>query len=212
MRAKDRRAAVVAPVAIAMLAAACGGADGRPASWGYISPAILQPSCATPSCHSQATAVSGLDFSTPERGYSSLTRLWVWVVTPSDAGGGESCGIVNGTYVCEQKVRRLVTPYDPAGSRLVNMLRARDAPRMPPDRPLVEADIQLIERWILNGACETGLTCAGDGSVVDLDAARADAGIGATGGDGSAGDGGDGSAADATATTDAAGGDAAGGG
>jgi hypothetical protein len=183
MRAKDRRAASVVPVAVAMLAAACGGADERPASWGYISPAILQPSCATPSCHSQATAVSGLDFSTPERGYSSLTRLWVWVVTPLDAGVGESCGIVNGTYVCEQKVRRLITPYDPAGSCLVNMLRARDAPRMPPDRPLVEADIRLIERWILNGACESGVTCAGDGAVVDLDAARADAATDARPGD-----------------------------
>ncbi len=45
-----------------------------------------------------------------------------------------------------------MTPYDPAGSRVVNMLRARDAPRMPPDRPLPEDDIRLVERWILNGA------------------------------------------------------------
>ena len=52
--------------------------------------------------------------------------------------------------------RPLVTPYDPAGSRVVNMLRARDAPRMPPDRPLPEADIELVERWILNGAFEHG--------------------------------------------------------
>ena len=34
------------------------------------------------------------------------------------------------------------------------MLRARAAPRMPPDRPLPEADIQLIETWILDGARE----------------------------------------------------------
>jgi hypothetical protein len=32
------------------------------------------------------------------------------------------------------------------------MLRGRNAPLMPPDRPLNEADIQLIENWILNGA------------------------------------------------------------
>jgi hypothetical protein len=32
------------------------------------------------------------------------------------------------------------------------MLRARGATRMPPDRPLPEADIELVEQWILNGA------------------------------------------------------------
>ena len=32
------------------------------------------------------------------------------------------------------------------------MLRAQGAARMPPDRPLPEADIELVERWILNGA------------------------------------------------------------
>ena len=32
------------------------------------------------------------------------------------------------------------------------MLRARSAPRMPPDRPLPEADIELVEAWILDGA------------------------------------------------------------
>jgi hypothetical protein len=34
----------------------------------------------------------------------------------------------------------------------VQMLRARGARRMPPDRPLPEADIRLVERWILAGA------------------------------------------------------------
>ncbi len=32
------------------------------------------------------------------------------------------------------------------------MLRARGASRMPPDRPLPEADMRLVERWILDGA------------------------------------------------------------
>ncbi len=39
---------------------------------------------------------------------------------------------------------------------MVNMLRARNAPRMPPDRPLPEDDIRLVERWILNGAKDPG--------------------------------------------------------
>jgi hypothetical protein len=44
-------------------------------------------------------------------------------------------------------------------------LRARDLPRMPPDRPLAEADIELIERWILNGACQYGASCGADAAA-----------------------------------------------
>jgi hypothetical protein len=122
----------------------------RPASWGYISPMILQPSCATPSCHSRAAAVAGLDFSDPDRGYTSLTGLWVWLVRGVD--GGANCGVVDDTTVCERQFRPMVVPYSPDESRLVNMLRARNAPRMPPDRPLSESDIRLVESWILDGA------------------------------------------------------------
>jgi hypothetical protein len=147
-------------------AGGCNQVDDRPAEWGYISPAIFQPNCATTSCHSPAAAVSGLDFSTPQNGYQSLTQLWTWVPFPPDAGpAGTPCATVNGTYVCEEKERPLVTPFDPAGSRVVNMLRAHDAPRMPPDRPLAEADIELVERWILNGACSSENSCPGDASV-----------------------------------------------
>jgi len=164
----------------------CGSTDNRPAEWGYISPALFQPNCATTSCHGPAAAVSGLDFSTPDNGYASLTRLWVWVVTPPDAGttAGLPCATVNGTYVCEEKNRPLVTTFDPEGSRLVNMLRARDAPRMPPDRPLPEDDIRLVERWILNGACERGASCPSDAAPSRSDAARppADAALDGTAG------------------------------
>ena len=155
---------------LAALLGGCGAVDNRPAEWGYISPALFQPNCATTSCHSPAAAVSGLDFSTPDNGYASLTRLWVWVVTPATDGGtlaGTACATVNGTRVCEEKLRPLVTPFDPEGSRVVNMLRARDAPRMPPDRPLPEDDIRLVERWILNGACQFGATCPSDASALD---------------------------------------------
>jgi hypothetical protein len=145
--------------------AGCGEVDDRPATWSYISPAIFQTNCASTSCHGAAAAVSGLDFSTPDRGYTSLTDLWTWEVVAPDAGAppsGVPCATVDGTFVCEQMLRPLVTPYDPAGSRVVNMLRARDAPRMPPDRPLTEPDIELVERWILNGACRSGLSCGAD--------------------------------------------------
>jgi hypothetical protein len=140
----------------------CKQVDERPAEWGYISPAIFQPNCATPSCHSPAAAVSGLDFSTPDNGYSSLTRLYV--LLPDAAIPNSTCITLTGLPGCYDD-RPLVTPYDPAGSRLVNMLRARSAPRMPPDRPLPEPDIELVERWILNGACRS------PGCPVPVDAA-----------------------------------------
>ena len=175
VNAAHRLTLVVAVIGVG----ACSQVDNRPAQWGYISPAIFQPNCATTSCHNPAAAVSGLDFSTPQNGYASLTQLWVWVVFPPDVAtpSGTPCSTVNGTHVCEEEERPLVTPYDPAGSRVVNMLRARDAPRMPPDRPLPEADIELVERWILNGAFEYpgGLPFT-DASVAGSDAKRSDAG------------------------------------
>jgi hypothetical protein len=150
--------------ALVLACLGCGGADSRPAVWGFLSPEIFQPNCATSSCHSPAAAVSGLDFSTPGSGYTSLTGLWVWLVVP-DGGAvppGVPCTTMNGIVTCEQMLRPLITPFDPAGSTLVNSLRARNLPRMPPDRPLGEADIELVERWILNGACEDGATCGAD--------------------------------------------------
>ena len=176
-------------LAAPLAAGGCNQVDTRPAEWGYISPAIFQPNCATTSCHSPAASVSGLDFSTPQNGYTSLTGLYVWVVFPPDAGTpspapGSLCMTVGGTKGCYVQERPLVTPYDPAGSRVVNMLRARDAPRMPPDRPLPEADIELVERWILNGAFEYPNEVRDSGAARDArpsdaaassDAKRADA-------------------------------------
>jgi hypothetical protein len=147
-----KTATIAAAVSLTALVG-CGSGD-RPATWSYISPALFQPNCATSSCHSQAAAAGGVDFSDPDRGYTSLTKLWVWVVNPK-MDGGAGCGTVNGTPVCEEQFRPLVIPYDPFESRLVNMLRARNAPRMPPDRPLTEEDIRLVETWILNGASKT---------------------------------------------------------
>jgi hypothetical protein len=129
------------------------GADDRPAEWGYISPVILQPSCATVSCHSRASAAAGLDFSDPERGWTSLMGLKVWIVDPQ---GTNNCRTIDGQVVCQRDFRPLVTPYNPEQSRLVNMLRGRGASLMPPDRPLPEADIHLIERWIRVGAPHHG--------------------------------------------------------
>ena len=185
---------LTAATALAVLALlpGCGDAE-RPATWAYISPVIFQPNCATGSCHSPAAAVDGLDFSTPDTGYSSLTRLWSWVADPS-MDGQAGCGHASGTIVCEKQFRPLVTPYDPSQSRLVSVLRGRDAPRMPPDRPLDEADIRLVERWILNGAYKVApradAGASGGGKALDaaVDESSADASSDDAVGSGDAGD------------------------
>jgi hypothetical protein len=118
-------------------ASGCGGTeDDRDALWSYISPVIIQPNCATSSCHSQGAAVAGLNLSTAAAGHKSLLELHL------PLRGMEP----------PAKPRQLVVPGNPDESRVVNMLRGQGANRMPPDRPLAEADIRLIERWILDGA------------------------------------------------------------
>lgn len=124
-------------VGLALGAAACGGEENRPAVWSYIAPVLIAPNCATSSCHSKGAAVAGLDLSTAEAAHDSLMN-------------GELPGSKDGML----KPRVLVNPGNPAQSRLVAMLRARGADRMPPDRPLAEADIALIERWIREGAVD----------------------------------------------------------
>jgi hypothetical protein len=122
---------------LAAVTGACGSEeDVRDPVWGYISPAIIQPNCATSSCHSSGAAVAGLDLSTVDNGYESLLNL---KLAP------------RGTKKLEPS-RAIVNPFNPQESRVVHMLRATGARRMPPDRPLAESDIRLIEQWILAGA------------------------------------------------------------
>lgn len=175
-----------AAIALALAGAACSRTDDRPADWTYISAALFQPNCATASCHSRDEAVAGLDFSDPDRGYESLTALEVWVPDPTGTIGGD-CKTVGATVYCAFD-RPLVLAFNDSQSRLVNMLRARAAPRMPPDRPLPEADIQLVEAWIADGARKTpGGAPAGipphDGGGVDAGADAADGATSDTGGD-----------------------------
>ena len=118
---------------------ACGGEeDVRDPVWGYIQPAIIEPNCATSSCHSKAVAAAGLDLSTLDNGYYSLTQLKL-----APRGMGTSPPM---------PPRAMVIPGNPDESRVLHMLRASGARRMPPDRPLADADVNLIERWILLGA------------------------------------------------------------
>ena len=122
-------------VALAALSGCGEGPDDRWPVWSYLSPVIVQPKCATASCHSRGTAEAGLDLSSIESGYASLTDLEL---------------PVRGKDMIYP--RRLVSPNAPDQSRLIWMLRGKGARNMPPDRPLPESDIRLFERWILMGA------------------------------------------------------------
>jgi Planctomycete cytochrome C len=51
-----------------------------------------------------------------------------------------------------EALEQLVLPGDVQRSRLAQVLRATGESRMPLDSPLPEADIKLIEAWILGGA------------------------------------------------------------
>jgi hypothetical protein len=108
---------------------ACGAdGDARPAQWSYLHAAIVRPSCATASCHARSARAGDLDLGTSAAAYQALLG-----------------GVERGPFV---------TPRDPARSRLVYLLEGRETLRMPPDQPLPQADIELIERWILAGAME----------------------------------------------------------
>jgi hypothetical protein len=155
----------ISVVLLLSLAAGCSTTDDRSFVWGYISPGIFEPACASASCHSRAAAIAGVDLSDPDRGYASLVEGTVWVPTPSgDVADG--CREINGQIYCPH-ARPLVVPYNPSQSRLVAMLRARNAPRMPPDRPLPETDIALVERWILDGARRGNFVPFADAGATD---------------------------------------------
>jgi hypothetical protein len=119
---------VVALAVFAVLAVSltgCGGStDDRPPTWPFIASAIIEPSCATASCHSDIAQRAGVNLYKPDVAYATLLD------------------------------RHFVIPTDPSTSELMYLLRAQGARRMPPDFALPERDITLIENWITSGAAQ----------------------------------------------------------
>jgi hypothetical protein len=112
------------------------GEDDRPASFEYIHTAILAPNCATASCHTEAVSQAGIRLHTVDAAYTMLV--------------GRPCGA---DELDEQAEGNYVFPGHPARSRLMYLLYGEEVRRaMPPDRLLPDPDIELIERWILEGA------------------------------------------------------------
>jgi hypothetical protein len=105
----------------------CGSAtDVRPRKWSFISPVIIQPSCATANCHSQLAQRSGVALDTVYDGYDQFVN------------------------------RYFVVPGKPEMSAVISLMRGSGSRRMPPDFPLPEVDIELIEGWITDGALWDG--------------------------------------------------------
>jgi hypothetical protein len=110
-------------LALAALAGpGCGGADNRPPRWSFIAPAIIEPSCATASCHSAVVQRSGVALEPRETARDTLVG------------------------------RHFVIASDPDGSALMALLLAQGSRRMPPDFALPETDVELIRQWIIDGA------------------------------------------------------------
>jgi|HubBroStandDraft_2_1064218.scaffolds.fasta_scaffold510665_2 hypothetical protein len=128
-----RLACLAAAAALSILATGCNGSsDDRPATWSFISATITEPSCATVNCHSAITHQGGVDLSSRQAGYQALV------------GNNGDGGFL--TYY--------VFPGNSQQSPVVKLMNAVGSIRMPPDNPLPEADIQLIEAWINQGALD----------------------------------------------------------
>jgi hypothetical protein len=132
------RAGRLAALAGSLIAAAAGcgsDEDDRPATFSYVYATVLEPNCTTVNCHSSYNATQGLELDDLEKAYQSLI--------------GRTCA--QGPDPDVPPV--YIDPGDPDGSQLKYLLTGDNVNvRMPPDTPLPEADIALVERWIAAGA------------------------------------------------------------
>ena len=131
------RKVVVAAAAIAGVVCGMGCLDSepRPARWSYVHAAIIQPACTTAGCHSALTAIAGVNLAEREGAYTILT--------------GRICGE---PPMPIDPPRNYVTPFSSESSRLYHQLVGRDTDVMPPDSPLPDPEIELVARWIDEGA------------------------------------------------------------
>lgn len=120
---------------ILLALAGCETADDRPSTWQYVHAAIIQPACTTAGCHSALTALAGINLADRDGAYTVLT--------------GAICGE---PILPASPPRNYVTPGSAEYSTLVYQLRGEGRDVMPPDTPLPEVEIELVSRWIDEGA------------------------------------------------------------
>lgn len=135
------RTVIACMLALWCCAVACQSANDRPATWSYLHASTITPACTTAGCHSALTAIAGVNLSDKDGAYTILT--------------GRICGAPERP---QDPPRNYVTPFSSKYSQLIYQLRGSDdAGRpyrnvMPPDAPLSEVEIDLIARWIDEGA------------------------------------------------------------
>lgn len=119
-------------IAVLACGACAESTDERPATFEYIVNAVLAPSCATALCHNSMTRREGYAFDTVEEARTSM---------------GKPPGLVpvGGTLPEEVEFTTLVRVLTVESDDEFN-------PRMPIDSPMPDADIELIKRWIGEGA------------------------------------------------------------
>src|SRR5258706_12075966 len=110
---------------VVVLSACAIGRDARPETADYVVEPILVPYCGRGGCHSSETRARNMAFDTIAGALAALRT--------------------------NQRNQPMITVGMPQKSRLFTVLS--DSQRiMPPDVPLPQADVDLIERWITDGA------------------------------------------------------------
>lgn len=118
--------------------AGCSDAEDRPATWSYVYTTVIQPNCTSSNCHTSPASTAGLRFETSESAYNYLT--------------GKICETVGPPDESLDPDHNFVVPFQPDSSKLMYLLRGEEVRNMPPDVPLPDVEVELIEAWILEGA------------------------------------------------------------
>jgi hypothetical protein len=125
------RCGATAVLAFACVAlGACEDVEDRPATWSYIHATIIAPNCTSSNCHTNISQAAGISFDDPDEGYRALAGV--------DCGSGTA--------------NDLVVAGDPELSKLMYLLRGEEVYIMPPDVPLPDTEVELVQRWIEGGA------------------------------------------------------------
>ncbi len=122
-------------ILLSTLTVGCADSADRPARWSYIHAAIIQPSCTTAGCHSGLSATAGVNLSDRQGAYTILT--------------GRICGAPPSEI---DPPGNLVKPFSAATSRMYRQLIGETTDVMPPDMALPDSEIELVARWIDEGA------------------------------------------------------------
>lgn len=129
---------VAVALALALAGWGCAEPEDRPASWSYVYATIITPNCITGNCHVTPVATAGLRLDSRAGAYTYLT--------------GRACDPAVEADPDALPDHNFVVPFQPDSSKLMRLLRGEEVRSMPPDFALPDVEIEIIGRWILEGA------------------------------------------------------------